>query len=228
VLLRTAGHQLLLGTAESFGTGGRRFERVVLPELQRTAAALDVVLDRADRDSLQALAVARSRLPLRQAVSGSGRNPPELRPCTDEDWQWDEVRFSRRLTSDGCWVSARAGGRLLRVAPVRMPSGAIPGFDVAAVQVLPRRASDAAVLMAKAGPDVLALASVSSTEWNSAGWRAVRQQRGASGQSLWTTANQGEVRLMLRADGRVARQASSAWQAGIWSSAGGAGACSAP
>jgi competence protein ComEC len=228
VLLRTADHQLLLGAGESFGTGGRRFEREVLPELQRNAVALDVVLDRADRDSLQALAMARSRLPLRRATSASSRHPPELMPCTDEEWAWDKVRFFRRGTSDGCWIGARAGGRLLLVAPVRIPSGEVPQIGEAAVQVLPRRARDAAILMGKATPGVLALASLSPGEWQSAGWREVRQMRGASGQSLWGTPNHGALRLILHADGRLARPAMSARRAGIWSSTGGTGACPAP
>jgi hypothetical protein len=149
-------------------------------------------------------------------------------PCTDEEWAWDKVRFFRRGTSDGCWIGARAGGRLLLVAPVRIPSGEVPQIGEAAVQVLPRRARDAAILMGKATPGVLALASLSPGEWQSAGWREVRQMRGASGQSLWGTPNHGALRLILHADGRLARPAMSARRAGIWSSTGGTGACPAP
>jgi hypothetical protein len=218
VLLRTAGHQLLLGTGESFGTQGRRFEREVLPELQRAAGSLDLLLDRSDRDSLQALAVARAKLPLRQAISGSPKSAPELLPCADEDWQWDNVQFIRRASPDGCWQGARAGGRLLLVAPTRMPSGQIPQFGPATVQVLPRRARDAGLLTDQAAPDAVALASLSSSEWQSTGWRALRESRGASGKSLWTTANQGTVRLVLHADGRLKRTAAPAWRAGIWAS----------
>jgi competence protein ComEC len=227
VLLRTAGHQLLLGTGESFGTRGRRFEREVLPELQRAARSLDIVLDRSDRDSLQALAVARAKLPLRQAISGSRKSAPELLPCIDADWQWDSVRFMRRATADGCWQGASAGGRLLLIAPTRMPSSQIPQFGAAAVQVLPRRARDAALLTDQATPDALALASLSSSEWQSGGWRALREAQRASGRSLWSTANQGTVRLVLHADGRLKRSAAPAWRVGIWSSTGG-DACSAP
>jgi competence protein ComEC len=227
LLLRTAHHQLLVGTGESFGTAGRRFERAVLPELQRGADAIDVMLDRADRDSLQALALARARLPLRQAVVASGISPPELLPCADGQWQWDSVGFTRQATSDGCWLSVRAGGRLLVVAPVRLPSGRNPDAGAAVVQVLPRRARDAAAMMRQAAADGLVLARLSSTEWQSGGWQAVRENRDAGGASLWTTANQGDLHLLLRADGQLARPAASAWRFGIWSPSGASSACHA-
>jgi hypothetical protein len=56
----------------------------------------------------------------------------------------------------------------------------------------------------------------------------VRQMRRATGQSLWGTSNHGALRLILHADGRLARPAMPAWRAGIWSSTGGTGACPAP
>ncbi|HMA12147.1 MAG TPA: ComEC/Rec2 family competence protein [Steroidobacteraceae bacterium] len=218
VLLRTFNHQLLLGTGEGFGTGGRRFERDVLPELHRSrGGALDIVLDRADRDSLQALSMARARLPLRQAIAGSARPAPELLPCADGQWHWDGVRFIRRATRDGCWVGVHVGGQLLLVPPVRMPSGEIPETGAAALLVMPRRARDAALLAGHAAPQALALASLTASEWRSGGWREVRRQHGAGGLSLWSTANEGTLRLSLKADGRIVRTAAAAWRPGIWS-----------
>ena len=225
VLLRTARHQLLLGTGESFGTAGRRFERAVLPELMRGGGAIDVVLDRADRDSLRALALAHARLPLRQELVASGKLPPELLPCGDGQWNWDNVGFVRRATSDGCWLSVRAGGRLLLVAPVRIPAGAIPDAAAASVLVLPRRAPDAAAMMRQVAPGALALASLSSGEWQSGGWLAVRANRGTGGQSLWTTATQGDLHLVLRANGQLVRPSTMPWRTGIWSQAGSSSAC---
>jgi competence protein ComEC len=224
VLLRTARHQLLLGAGESFGTRGRRFEREVLPELLRGGGTLDIVLDRADRDSLQALAMARSRLPLRQVIAGSGVIPPELGSCTDDSWQWDQVRFTRRGTSDGCWLAVRVGAQLLVVAPPRMPSGVIPDFGPASLQVLPRSGRDAAVLMTEDAPGALALASVSSGEWQSGAWRTARASL-SEGRALWSTANLGNVHLLLAPRG-LARGAGQGGSAGIWSAAG--AACAAP
>jgi competence protein ComEC len=227
VLLRTTHHQLLLGTGESFGTAGRRFERLVLPELLRAGDSTDVVLDRADRDSLRALAMARARLPLRQALVASGSPPPELPTCVDGQWQWDKVSFTWHATSDGCWLGVRAGGRMLLVAPIRMASGQIPAAGAADLQVLPRRARDAESMMLQAAPDALVLASLSSAEWQSGGWRAVRGKRGSDARSLWSTASLGDLRLVLRADGQLSRPAAPGWRFGIWSLASGPSACHA-
>jgi len=220
VLLRTANHQLLLGAGESFGTAGRRFERVVLPALLRAGDPVDVVLDRADRDSLQALALAQARLPLREARVASGRSPPELLSCVDAQWQWDAVVFTRRATPEGCWFSARAGGALLVVAPSRMSGSASPGPGHAIVQVLPRRARDAAAVLEQSAAGALLLASLSSSEWQSAGWRTLRDSRDG-GHVLWTTANQADLRLVLRADGQLVRPMEPAWRPGIWTRPGG-------
>jgi competence protein ComEC len=220
VLLRTASHQLLLGAGESFGTAGRRFERVVLPALLRAADPVDVVLDRADRDSLQALALARSRLPVREARVAEGISPPELSTCVDAQWQWDEVAFTRRATPEGCWFSARTGDGLLLVAPSRMPAGGSPASGDPLVQVLPRRAREAVAVIEQSPAGALLLASLSSTEWQSAGWQALRESRGSS-RVLWTTANEGDIRLVLHADGRLARPAEPAWRFGIWTRPGG-------
>jgi hypothetical protein len=89
-----------------------------------------------------------------------------------------------------------------------------------------RRAGDAASLLANAAPETLALASVSPGEWQSAGWRVARNRHFAGGGALWTTANQGTQRLLLRADGPVVRGISQRWRPGIWSNA--ASACPAP
>jgi competence protein ComEC len=215
VLLRTANHQLLLGAGESFGTAGRRFERVVLPELLRANSPVDLVLDRADRDSLQALALAQSTLPLREARVAAGKLPPELQPCVDAQWQWDAVDFTRRVTPEGCWVSARAGGALLVVAPSRINAGDGPSSGKALVQVLPRRARDAVAVLEQAADGALLLASLSCAEWQTAGWRMLRESR-ADTHVVWTTANQGDLRLVLRADGQLAPPAVFAWRPGIW------------
>jgi len=220
VLLRTANHQLLLGAGEGFGTAGRRFERVVLPALLRATGPVDVVLDRADRDSLQALALARSRLSVREARVAAGRSPPELLSCVDARWQWDGVAFSRRATSEGCGFSARVGDSLLVVAPSRMSGGGGLEAGNAVVQVLPRRARDAAAVLERSAAGALLLASLSSTEWQSAGWRALRDSRD-SGHVLWTTANQGDLRLVLRGDGQLVRSTEPAWRPGIWVRPGG-------
>src|SRR5262249_28518067 len=104
VLLRTAGHQMLLGSGESFGGGGRRFESRVLPELLRGGyRSLDLlVLDRADRDSLQALLRADARLRLREVVTGDTRRlTPDMQPCAARRWQWDGVELAQNVDGQG-------------------------------------------------------------------------------------------------------------------------------
>jgi hypothetical protein len=78
--------------------------------------------------------------------------------------------------------------------------------------------------MAKGAPDVLALASVSAAEWQSGAWRAARASR-SEGRTLWTTANLGNVHLLLAPRG-LARGADPPGPAGIWSTTG--AACAAP
>jgi len=224
VLLRTAGHQLLLGAGESFGTGGRRFERQVLPELLRAGGPLEFQLDRADRDSLRALAIASARLRIHATGAGLPA-PPELPPCTEGRWRWDGVEFLRGSTPTGCWLVARAGGRQLLVAPARMAAMDIPDVSPS-VLVLPRGARDAGRMLAGAGRGLIALASVSAGEWDTAGWRGLRDRRDGEGPVLWTTANQGTLRLVMRADGRL-QAAGAGWRIGIWS-AGAGNACDAP
>ena len=139
----------------------------------------------------------------------------------------DARRDTWHATSDGCWLGVRAGGRMLLVAPSRMASGQIPAAGAADLQVLPRRARDAESMMLQAAPDALVLASLSSAEWQSGGWRAVRGKRGSDARSLWSTASLGDLRLVLRADGQLSRPAAPGWRFGIWSLASGPSACHA-
>jgi competence protein ComEC len=227
VLLRTAHHQLLAGLGESFGTAGRRFETRLLPELLRDGrTSVEILMERTDRDSMRALAMAHARLSLQRATAAQPGAAPELAACADRRWNWDGVRFSQRALPSGCWLWAEAGGRLLVLAPERIAAGQWPGLEgTVSLVVLPRRARDAgSVLRAPWARDALALASVGDSEWQSNSWRAVRNARSESRQVLWSTAASGTLRLSLDAHG-VEGRGGSAWAAGIWSTPGTGAQC---
>ena len=197
VLLRTARHQLLLGSGESFGGGGRRFESQVLPELLRGGyRRLDLlVLDRADRDSLQAVLRAAARLRLRGVITGdTGRLTPELAPCVARHWQWDGVEFSQHPQQRGCWVSARAGTHTFLAAPERLEGA--PADHEVQVLLMPRAARDAAALLSQVTPSAVILASLSGNDWHSDAWRRLRAQPDAA--AVLATAAEGSLRVMLR------------------------------
>lgn len=216
VLLRTAGHQLLLGSGESFGGGGRRFESRVLPELLRGGYRhLDLlVLDRADRDSLQAALRADARLGLREVVTADTRRlTPELTPCAERSWQWEGVEFRQFRQAQGCWISARSGSSTFLAAPERLV-GATAAWR-AQVLLMPRAARDASILLRQATGTTVLLASVSSHDWRSDAWLRLRAQPDAAG--ILATAAEGSVRVTLRPQSppRVRRLSRSL--SGIWS-----------
>lgn len=216
VLLRTARHQLLLGSGESFGGGGRRFESRVLPELLRGGyRRLDLlVLDRADRDSLQAVLRADARLNLREIVTADvKRLTPELGLCAARRWQWDGVEFSQFRQAQGCWISARTGAYTFLAAPERVDGATAPVH--AQVMLMPRAARDAASLLRQAAGPALLLASLSGHDWHSDAWRRLRAQPDAA--ALMATAAEGSLRVTLRPQSppRVRRLSHSL--SGIWS-----------
>lgn len=114
VLLRTAHHSLLAGSAEGFGSRGRGFASLLRPQLAaRLASGPDAwVLGRLDSDRLAALPVARARASALRifAIAREGRQlPPELLPCGPRSWQWDGVGFDLRPAASGrgclLWVA---------------------------------------------------------------------------------------------------------------------------
>ena len=219
LLLRTSTHQMLLGTGESFGGGGRRFESRVLPELLRAGnPRLDLLLlDRADRDSLQALLRAEARMQVREVVVGEGRRaPPELSRCVDRSWTWDDVEFSLRELEGSCWISVRTGTRALLAAAGkagrRVPAGH------ADLLLLPRAARDAAVMLSSVPVQGgIALASVTRREWRTKAWRELLERQVDGARQVHATAGEGTLRLMMRPHGLLKMRRVSRAMPGIWS-----------
>ncbi|MFO7325481.1 MAG: ComEC/Rec2 family competence protein [Pseudomonadota bacterium] len=119
-LLRTRNHQLLWGTAESHGAGGRAFARHVLPLLRAGPHdVLDLWLPGTlTRDVQAALALGAATAEVRSALLPPARAaPPEMQHCMASAWHWDGLDFELAPRADGraCEVTARAGDVILRV-----------------------------------------------------------------------------------------------------------------
>jgi competence protein ComEC len=132
VLLRTRGHQLLWGTGESYGAGGRAFASHVLPLLHAAAHdALDLWLPGTlTRDSAAALALGASVVEVRQALLPPARaTPPEMQHCEASEWDWDGVDFELLPGEGGrtCELIVTAGDARLHVdarVAARLPPAA--------------------------------------------------------------------------------------------------------
>jgi competence protein ComEC len=215
LLLKTRRHQLLLGTGESFGGGGRRFESRVLPELLRSRASLDLLLlERADRDSLQGLLRADARMHVREVlIAGTDGAPPELPRCAGRSWRWDSVEFTLQESAGSCWISARTGARTFLAVAGRAEAG--PGAG-AEVMLLPPTPREAAPMLQDMPAEGIALVSTARRDWQSPSWRKLRQgQDGA--RRIFATAGEGALRVVLRAQGAVKVQRLSRGTPGIWS-----------
>lgn len=115
VLLRTAGHVLLAGSAERFGSGGQGFARLQPLLASRTGARVDGwVIGRLDADRLAGLAAARAGGRVERAygvVAATRALPPAVSSCADQQWQWDGVRFElgQAASGKGCLLRVLAG-----------------------------------------------------------------------------------------------------------------------
>jgi competence protein ComEC len=90
LVVRTANHVLLYGTGESYGTGGRMVENVLLPFLRSEGVAkIDALVLPRPTSATSLLA----ELPVARIHPDCGR---EVR------WAWDEVKFRIHATSGRC------------------------------------------------------------------------------------------------------------------------------
>jgi hypothetical protein len=206
VVLRTAHRLLLYGTGEKFGSAGRSFDSRVLPLLRGSGyPQLDLwVTGGIGRDVQAALLRGAALLPVHRVEIPGQDPPPELGHCSARAWRWDQVDFRIAPHSGrGCLLYARAGGRWLELAADtgRASDSEPQAATTAAVLLLPRAASAAA--QRKPVASTLLLASVSSTEWESAAWQRLRQQWARDGVAVLATAAGGSIRLRVLADGRV-------------------------
>lgn len=153
VLLRTRGHMLLWGTAESFGSGGRSFERRVLPWLRAAGyRQLDLWFPGSlSRDVQAAMAMATALLPVAEVRLPPARGvPPEMRSCDEGQWQWDQWQLLAAASSDGrgCELQVRhvAGGTNLLLGGTaanafEVPSGSTLALRLDAHSLRPRPAA---------------------------------------------------------------------------------------
>lgn len=217
VLLRTARHQLLSGTGESFGSAGRRFETRILPTLLRAGGGLDLwMLQKPDRDAMRAVTLGHARIPVRESLMvESQRAPPELSSCSARAWTWDGVQFWLDSANGGCWLRVQVGTHVLQLLPERLGAKAAPA-DRGEVWILPRRADDARRMLAGAAGSSLLLAALTANEWQSPAWRQLKQQQQARDANLISTA-QGSIQVRMTPRAPPVLTQGGRWQAGIWS-----------
>ena len=123
VVVRTAGHVLVQGTGDSYGTNGRIAETVVAPYLRSVGArAIDLaVLDRVSTATAEGLVALWAEMPIRQTLVGEAdgeaqagsRDDPATRSCASVrgPWRWDGVTFEIRAPDAGhaCTLSVSTG-----------------------------------------------------------------------------------------------------------------------
>jgi competence protein ComEC len=147
VVVRTAGHVLVHGTGDSYGTGGRIAETVVAPYLRSVGArAIDrAVLERVSTAAAEGLVALWAEMPILQTLVGQApvdegdgaaeagsRDDSSTRYCASEPhpWQWDGVTFQFREpdASHACTLSVSAGrGEVLIQADVTAIDAAAGG-----------------------------------------------------------------------------------------------------
>lgn len=239
VLVRTPAHALLVGTGETFGSRGRRYEAALLPRLrERLGRSPEAwVLGRLNRDRLAALTVATAARPglSAMAVTTSQRLPPEVAPCHTHAWQWEDVDFAVEAlpSGRGCLVEVRVGEQRV-LLPLDGTDGdwrsLADGQRLAAdLVLLPRRASAWPMNEAPAGQaaGMLAVASVSANEQATPGWRALQAQLQSAGYTVWSTAGEGAVRIVFDGISAPRRIAARPWWA-RYRSLPGSAVCVAP
>ncbi len=121
-LLRTRSRLLLWGTGEVYGSGGRRFARVLLPRLRAAGyPAIDLWLPgNLTRDTRAALRQAAAQLQVRHAQLSPGRDlPPEFSACSVARWEWDGIIFETRPAQSGrhCLLNAILGMQRVELGP---------------------------------------------------------------------------------------------------------------
>ena len=136
LMLRTHEHLLLLGAGETYGSGGRRFARYLLPDLRAAGyARLDLWLPGAlTRDVQAALKLAAAELPVQLAmVPPAVEAPPEMQTCRAQHWRWEGIAFGLRGSDDGrhCVLTAEAGGHRIEVTGSDPGTLALPITDAA-------------------------------------------------------------------------------------------------
>ena len=143
VVVRTAGHVLLYGTGDSYGTNGRMAETVVAPFLRSVGArAIDrVVLARPSPASGEGLAALWAEMPIRQTLVGGVEagaeggllDDPTTLGCASvrSPWRWDGVTFEFRELDAGhacaLVVTAGRGEVLIRADMTTIDGGATEG-----------------------------------------------------------------------------------------------------
>lgn len=212
LLVRTHGHLLVYGSGEKFGSAGRSFDSRVLPELRRSAyPAMDLWLPGGlGKDVQAAILRAAALMPLRRVELPDGLPPPETGLCVERSWHWDGVEFHVAIASaaKGCVLRATVGRRTVEIAADNGRSSGASASGPSDILMLPRTASAAA--QRNPGPGTLLLASVSRSEWQAESWLRLRRQWSGAGIAVLATATEGDVRLRIDADGKVARAQSAA------------------
>jgi len=215
-IVTTAGHRLVFGTGETFGSRGRRFEERVLRQLLAAGTHPPgvVVVGALNADRLRAVLAADALLGPGLVVRDAQRDgPPETVECAPRSWTWDGVDFhlSPGPSGSSCLLSVVAGSR--RILLSQDVLDAAPADMI----LLPRnvRAQQGESIRQVLRTDGLVIASIDQREWQASRWRELRDDLAAKGVVVRTTAEEGTMHFVFGIDSGI-RQRKRGLRPGIW------------
>jgi competence protein ComEC len=214
-VVTTPGRQLVFGTAEAFGSRGRRFEERVVRRLEaaRGRKPVMLVIGTANADRMRAVVAADALLQVGLVAGSAG--PPEIAACNLRSWEWDGVRFDLSAGAGGssCVLAVRVGDKRIVLAQDAAGSGS------ADVILLPRNAriEQAASISETVRTRGIVLASTDLREWQASRWRGIRQALSGQRISFFSTATEGSMHLEIRSGSPIRLRRNRGTEPGIWS-----------
>ena len=209
VLLQTASHRLLYDAGAAWSGGFDAGERVVLPALkQLQVEALDaLVISHADQDHAGGAAAIEAALPVQQRW-GSGGEACQL----GIGWRWDGVDFAFLHPAGGRWsdnnsscvlqVRTAHGRSLLLTGDIEadveslLLQQGLSAQDLISVPHHGSGSSSSAAFVEALRPQLAVVSAGYQNRWGHPLDEVVQRYR-HSGTRLWSTAEQGAIRVEL-------------------------------
>jgi competence protein ComEC len=218
-IVSTAGHTLVFGTGETFGTRGQRFEsriarRLIAQGKRGTPGVFYIGSTSSDR--MRAVLAADALLGTGLVVRDPGRSgPPEITGCVTRSWRWDDVSFELAPAPSGksCVVLVNAGQRRMVLASEVVDAGP------ADLLLLPRNLDIAQVPAIRRGlrEGGIAVASIDARQWQAGRWRQLRGKLG--GINLRSTADEGTMHFETGSghEAGISTRTANGPRLGVWS-----------
>ena len=193
VIVSTAGHRLVFGTGETFGSRGQRFEsriaRRLIAQGKRGRPGV-LYIGSTSSDQMRAVLAADALLETGLVVRDPGHSgPPEITECVTRSWRWDGVRFELVPAPSGksCVVIVTAGQGRIVLSPEMVDA------EPADLLLLPRDLGSALLPSVHRGlrDGGFGVASIDGRQWEASRWRELRSK--LAGINLRSTADEGTM-----------------------------------